>query len=106
MNIESLIFEKSEPSSGYSLYRVDMSIIIAHFPVILMFQKTYDSAAIGEPRYRNKDSVVAHAWLLSHGAWTTNPMIGRTQVVMVLAVSFLHCRKQMKPLTSLAAYQG
>ena len=65
---ESLMWEKSEPSLGYSLYLVDMSTIKAHFPVTLMFHKMYDNEAIGEPNHRQSDSVVSQAWLLSNGA--------------------------------------
>ena len=87
------MMENSDPSGGYSSYLVAMSIIRAHFPVTLMFHKMYDIAAMGEPAHRNSASTVCQASLLSHGAWTIKPMMGRTHVVMVFAESFLAHRE-------------
>ena len=42
---------------------------------------------MGEPDQRQRDSIVCQAWLLSYGAWTKRPRIGRSHVVMVLAAS-------------------
>lgn len=89
MYMESRMLENSEPSGGNSSYFTAMSIIRAALLVTLIFHSTYESTDIGEPIYRNSAKVVSHAWLLSHGACTIRPMMGKTHVVMVFAASFL-----------------
>ena len=89
MYIESLIIENSERSGGYLSYLAAISIRSAAFPVTLIFLKMYDIAAMGEPVHRKSDRMVIHAWLLSQGACTMRPIIGRTYIVIVFAASFL-----------------
>ena len=66
--IESRIRANSESSLGTWSYAVDMSTIIAHLPMILMFQSTYEMLATGLPIHRERDSKVARFSLLSKGA--------------------------------------
>jgi len=73
---KSVIIEKPEPSGGYPLYLVAMSIIRAQMPVTLMFQIMYDKAAMGEPEQRHSDRKVCQARLLSYGACTNGPRVG------------------------------
>jgi len=64
-----------------------MSTINAAFAETLMFHSTYDSDAIGEPTHRVMASRVRHAALLSKGACSSVPMMGRIQVVMTPDIS-------------------
>lgn len=55
-----------------------MSTIIAHLPVILIFQKTLEMLAIGLPTQRASAKEVLKLALLSKGAWRMRPMTGST----------------------------
>lgn len=55
-----------------------MSTIIAHLPVILMFQKTLEMLAIGLPIQRASAKEVLKSALLSKGACRMRPMTGST----------------------------
>lgn len=75
---ESLISENSEFSLGNSSYLVAISTIKAHLPVTLMFHKRYDKLDIGLPTHRNRKRILSQFLLLSYGACSKSPMIGRT----------------------------
>lgn len=65
-----------------------MSTIKAHLPVALIFQRVYDSDAIGLPSHRASALKVRQNSLLSYGACSRRPMTGNTHVVIVADESF------------------
>ncbi len=78
---------KSLFSSGMGAsYGKAISTNRAHFPLISIFQRIRARLDMGLPTHRLIALLVLQNALLSKGAWSRVPTIGRTQVVIVAAV--------------------
>lgn len=78
---------KSVLRSGVSSYLTAMSTINAALADTLIFHRTYEMEAIGEPAHRAIARKVRLVALLSNGACRRVPTTGKIQVVMVLDAS-------------------